>query len=218
MQANITEIFSSIQGEGPYIGCRQIFVRFSGCNLRCEYCDTDHRPVKMLTCEELLQEINSLNIISHHSISLTGGEPLVHSDFLSEFLPMLSDLKVYLETNGVLYNEFRKIAPYVDIISMDIKIESSTGQQLPFEAHEEFIKVARFFKKEIFAKVVVSENITDEEIRLIKYLVKDDMMLVLQPMDNKCPADKLISIQMNFLKDIKDVRVIPQVHKYMGLM
>ena len=59
---------------------------------------------------------------------------MLYADFLSEFLPMLTDLKVYLETNGVLPDELRKIAPGVDIISMDIKIESSTGQPLQFEA------------------------------------------------------------------------------------
>ena len=44
MQANLIEIFSSVQGEGRYVGCRQLFVRFEGCNLQCRYCDTENAP------------------------------------------------------------------------------------------------------------------------------------------------------------------------------
>lgn len=199
------------------MGCKQIFVRFSGCNLSCKYCDTDHKQTGTPTCEELLEEICSLNTIPHHSISLTGGEPLLQAEFLSSFLPKLQGLKVYLETNGTLPEELEKIAPYVGIIAMDIKIESSTGYPMPYDEHAEFIETARNSNKEIFAKVVISEDIDGNEISLIKKLIKDEMPLILQPMNNACPADKLLSIQNEFLKDIKDVRVIPQMHKFLGL-
>ena len=51
MQENLIEIFSSIQGEGKYVGCRQIFVRFEGCNLACRYCDTENAPGAHPTCQ-----------------------------------------------------------------------------------------------------------------------------------------------------------------------
>ena len=73
----IKEIFESIQGEGPYIGYNQLFVRFSKCNLNCKYCDTDFTSdLKEYSLEELLEETNKFKNI--HSISLTGGEPLLH--------------------------------------------------------------------------------------------------------------------------------------------
>src|SRR6056297_2501898 len=98
ISANITEIFSSIQGEGIYIGHKQIFIRFSGCNLNCSYCDTDYsiqdycciyenedkyQKVKNpFTPSKLMDEIEKLNPIKHHSLSLTGGEPLINAEFL----------------------------------------------------------------------------------------------------------------------------------------
>ena len=90
MKTHINEIFSSIQGEGILIGRRQIFVRFSGCNLDCNYCDTSksRNPIlgDLITKEELINKINNLITPDFHSISLTGGEPLLHSDFIKEFL------------------------------------------------------------------------------------------------------------------------------------
>ena len=245
-KAKIVEIFDSIQGEGLYVGHKQIFVRFSGCNLNCRYCDTNSneqenckiyqdknnfKEIKNpVSYKKLIKEIQQLNSANHHSISLTGGEPLIHCDFLKNFLEQNKrcNLQIYLETNGTLARELKIIAPYIDIISMDIKIESSTGQPFMFKEHAEFIETANSFNKELFAffiKVVISPDINEDEINLIKKLLKNsknEISLILQPLnksglENKISSKKLISIQNEFLKDIKDVRVIPQVHKYLGL-
>ena len=50
METNIIEIFSSVQGEGRYVGCRQLFVRFEGCNINCQFCDTENAPGSHLMC------------------------------------------------------------------------------------------------------------------------------------------------------------------------
>ena len=72
MKYKINDIFYSIQGEGYYTGNAVIFIRFSGCNLKCSFCDTDHSRYKFLTKEEIYTKIKKFN--SKHII-FTGGEP-----------------------------------------------------------------------------------------------------------------------------------------------
>ncbi len=238
--ADIIEIFSSIQGEGPYLGQKQIFVRFSGCNLSCKYCDTDSNTREYCKIYDkpdnfrkiknpvyyrcLAEEISKLNPKIHHSISFTGGEPLLQAEFLRNFLKdfkkEIPGIKIYLETNGTLAEEMKLTVNYIDIISMDIKLKSSTHEPVPFRDHAEFIRVLRGFSGDFFVKIVINQHITQNEISLVKELLKTsgrDIKLVLQPESNRHPGEKLLSVQNEFLKDIKDVRVIAQMHKYLNL-
>ena len=108
-EAKIKEIFTSIQGEGPVVGYKQLFIRFCGCNLACNYCDTDfgYNNAQSYSAQKLADYIMSeFDLTKIHSISLTGGEPLLYSDFLNEFIPLIkskTQVKIYLETNGTLY-------------------------------------------------------------------------------------------------------------------
>src|SRR3989338_3452951 len=96
-ETEISEIFSSLQGEGPYLGVKQIFVRFGRCNMHCVYCDElekmKEEAFSIYSLEKLLGEIESMETEKgeHHSISLTGGEPLFYTSFLREFLPKLKE-------------------------------------------------------------------------------------------------------------------------------
>ena len=246
--ANIIEIFSSIQGEGPYIGVRQIFVRFAGCNLNCNYCDTkflktDCCQAEMfsgsgsfdkiqnpLSLNNLVDVIETLSCFKNHSISLTGGEPLLHWGFLTNLLPVIKEkhnfLKIYLETNGTLPEQFKKIIKYIDIVSMDIKLESSTGVQTPWGLHKEFIKSAIDNNMEIFVKIVVTNNIQNEEIADIIGLImhfEKTIPVILQPVTTEDTAlqpapVKLLRIQEALMSVLDDVRVIPQTHKFLGLL
>jgi organic radical activating enzyme len=111
---NISGIFSSIQGEGPYAGYRQIFIRFSGCHLSCDYCDENTTEGKILTDEEALKEVNNLNKSFHHSISLTGGEPLLQVDEIKKLIPKLP-LPIYLETSATLPDYLKEIYKNISI-------------------------------------------------------------------------------------------------------
>ena len=215
----VKEIFTSIQGEGPFVGYKQLFIRFCGCNLSCNYCDTDYRTVDSVEYE--LAEL--IDILKHnsdcHSVSLTGGEPLLNVGFLKEFLSQCP-LPVYLETNAVLAGELSEIIDYVDYISADIKLKSATGGNDLFSEHDRFFSIASC--KDLFAKIVFDENILDSEInQCCKLGAKYGIELILQPMmiENNLSVTKefIENTYDKFLKKYKKVRLIPQIHKFLDL-
>ena len=103
--AKIREIFESIQGEGPYVGEKQLFIRFCGCNLNCNYCDTDFDVEKSqdYTPTELFEEITKLDDV--FTVSLTGGEPLVRKDDIIRLCEKHDDCGFHAFTNGTLIDE-----------------------------------------------------------------------------------------------------------------
>ena len=219
----VKEIFSSIQGEGPVVGYKQLFIRFCGCNLKCQYCDTDFDEIDAIeyTPKELLEFIQqNFDLKSIHSISLTGGEPLLSVDFLKEFLPLIKNqTKIYLETNATLTQNLIPIKNYIDIISADIKLKSSTGLDT-IKLHDKFFEQCKNINT--FAKIVFDENITDEEINNCTTLAnKYNIELVLQPkmIDDKMTvtSDFCNEILDKFIKQYKNTRLIPQVHKFINV-
>lgn len=224
-KTKIKEIFASIQGEGPYIGVKQLFIRFCGCNLNCDYCDTPNSAESNFlefTPEELSSHIQSFKLNTLHSISLTGGEPLIWADYLLEFLPLINNHKIYLETNATLNNHLEKVIGLIDIISADIKLPSASGVVQSFAFHDEFFKVTQNHDKEVFAKIVFDENILDNEIEnCLKLAEKYNLPLILQPktvnnkiLFNQC---KILEILDKFSGKYPNTRVIPQVHKLIGV-
>ena len=241
MKENLIEIFSSIQGEGKYVGCRQVFVRFEGCNLDCRYCDTENTPGSHEICEietyagsrefaklpnprsaaQVAVEINRLcKEVPHQAVSFTGGEPLLHADFIRELAKEL-EVPTFLETNGTLYKQLASIIDIVDIISMDIKLPSIVSQP-QWEAHRRFIEVAK--AKDLYIKLVVAEETTEAEFRQAIDLVAEtapETLLIIQPVTpyggvKAASPEKILMYQNYALTKLKDVRVIPQTHKFIG--
>ena len=95
----INEIFYSLQGEGYHSGTPAVFVRFSGCNLRCAFCDTQHQNGAMMSLQEIVNEVNKYPIAP--LVVLTGGEPSLFIDeaFVDE-LKQKTGKKIAIETNG----------------------------------------------------------------------------------------------------------------------
>lgn len=223
METKIKEIFSSIQGEGPVVGYKQLFIRFCGCNLKCNYCDTDFGldNAKQYSPVSLFEKINEeYKLETFHSISLTGGEPLLSYKFLKEFLPNVKNkTKIYLETNATLPDELSEIKQLIDIISADIKLESSTGLNT-MELHKKFFEKCQGIKT--FAKIVFDNNITESEINDCINLGKQyKLELILQP---KMIGDKM-SVTSDFCNEVLNkftthypsTRLIPQVHKFIDV-
>lgn len=226
--AKILEVFKSVQGEGKYLGAVQVFVRFFECNMHCVWCDTPGsigdttRNYKDVDLESLLNQIRPL-YEGCHSVSITGGEPLLQADFLRIFLPKLQHegMKVYLETNGVLPDALRQIIEWVDIIAMDIKLPSSTREKAFWDEHEDFLTSS--LAKDVFIKMVITNDTSADDVYQAVDLVRrvnPHTLLIFQPnfLDMKSGVvDKCQEYQQYAAKYLRDTRVIPQTHKYMKL-
>lgn len=228
MNAKILEIFRSIQGEGKYAGVPQVFVRFFECNMHCVWCDTPasigdgKREYEELSLRDVLSRVKALGE-SIHSVSITGGEPLLQKDFLKSLCHALRQKgrKIYLDTNGTLPEALREVIKDIDIIAMDIKLPSSTQQKAFWMEHQEFLKVA--VRKEVFIKAVISSQTHLGEVLKAAQLVAaiaPKVPFILQPnyLDmKKGVIEDCVRYQKLCAKILKDVRILPQVHKFMKL-
>lgn len=218
------EIFSSVQGEGKYVGCRQIFVRFADCNLRCRYCDTDFSRRSECRIEDVIGEIERLmSETPTHSISLTGGEPLLHWEAIRSIAERLKGERLFLETNGTLAAELERVIDVIDIVSMDIKLSHSIGRDLLSE-HRRFIEIAR--RKDLYIKIVVDGETSEEKFMSAVSMiagVSKEILLVIQPVTpvkkniRAVRAEDLLRYQSAALKYLSDVRIIPQTHRLINV-
>ena len=246
-QAQVVEVFSSIQGEGSHIGCRHIFVRFFACNLRCNYCDTPESLTgtprarleveagqgnfeicdNPITEESLMSCITRLAQNPHDAVSLTGGEPLLQKDFLRSLCPQIRALGLgtFLETNGTLPEHLRAVIHCIDTVSMDIKLpETLRNGQSWFDKHREFLRIA--LQTEVYAKLVLPAapnwSAVEKAAKMIAS-VDSTVLLVIQPVTpsgsiTESPSSETIVRTFDIAsKHLSDVRVIPQVHKMIGL-
>jgi 7-carboxy-7-deazaguanine synthase len=253
LTANLIEIFSAIQGEGINVGTRQIFVRFGGCDLRCAYCDSQHTWQKQPTCEiehtpgdrdfqtydnpielpQLLDWVDRQNQPHlHDSISITGGEPLLHAPFLAQFLPQvkeLTHLPIYLETGGHRPKQLATVLPYLDLVGMDIKLPSVSGET-HWERHHQFLTACHDAGVEVFIKMIISQTTEPAELQQAARLVAEidrQIVVFLQPMTALAqphtnavltaptPA-QVLAWQAVMKENLPHVRVVPQTHKMLG--
>ena len=243
--ANLIEIFSSVQGEGLYVGCRQVFVRLAGCNISCDYCDTtesfyapDHAKIEKqagmrdfhlvdnpLPLKALVDATAKLCRSPHHSISITGGEPLLQPAAVKALAALrATGTKIFLETNGTLPEALMEVIDAVDIISMDIKLpEMLTGRQF-WREHEKFLHIAA--AREVYVKLVITGQTPQTEfLAAVETIagVSRDIPLILQPVTpiRDIPAvaqETLLAWQGEALTKLAEVRVIPQTHKQLGVL
>jgi organic radical activating enzyme len=246
--APVKEVFCSVQGVGPYVGRRQAFVRFSGCNLSCDYCDTDFansaacnyekvegsgifekipNPVSIEKLEAMLQPFEKL-----HSISLTGGEPLLHANFIKK-LDLSSPL--YLESNMTLPEHAKNICDKVTYVAGDFKLPEAVRRFCPgtLETHvENTIECFKLLRKnnsrDCFCKIIVSRNTNFESvISAVEYVENYVSCVILQPetptgdaekgCSNQAYVRKILELQKNLL-EMTDTLIIPQTHRMWGCL
>ena len=242
-ELRLIELFSSIQGEGLFLGRRQLFVRLAECNLNCAYCDTPFQPPPFWRVEtspgsgafaqaanpvaaaELSERIRSIQQLSpiHHSLALTGGEPLMQVTALAAWLPQVNQvLPVFLETNGTLPQSLAAVLPWLAWVSMDIKLESSCGVATPWQAHADFIRLAG--EKLCQVKLVIDPATPDEEVVTATRLVADcapGTPLILQPRTIQgrpgVSGSRLLDLQEAAARIHAETLVIPQLHPLLAV-
>ncbi len=191
---NLVEIFSSVQGEGPHVGCRTLFVRFGGCDLRCRWCDSPHTWQPAARCRLALDPLGAeerwldnpvdteravaacdrLGLEGHDFVSLTGGEPLLQADAVDACARALRPRgpRVLLETHGLHAEALARVVDAIDVVSMDWKLASDVrwadraarGSQTPFAESHARFVEVALAAPELVVKLVVTPRSGDEEI------------------------------------------------------
>jgi len=247
-RGNISELFVSFQGEGSHAGRRQLFVRLGGCPLRCRYCDTPDSLVPVPVCRVLgpdgeRRRPNPLDVATLdaevaalasaapplHALAVTGGEPLLQVDFLLAWLGARGPdgLPVLLETAGIWPDRLQRLLPLVAIVSLDVKCPSNTGERARWEEHQACVAAASAAGREVYVKVPVDDATAPEEVergaRLVA-TVDPRVPLFLTPLTE--PAGTRLTIGAAALERLQaiasrvhpDVRVLPQLHKVLGIL
>ncbi len=199
----IYSIFKSLQGEGLTIGAPTVFIRASGCPLRCTYCDTPQAFDKgeQMSLEEIMRKVGKMKC---RHVCLTGGEPLAQKD-APRLIQMLLDESYHLvlETNGAMPLD---TLPCVEnlTISMDIKCPSSgESEKMLFENIEVLGPTDQL-------KFIIQDDADYEYAKEIidKFIPKCEVILTpVGGKDLKALAEKVLKENLN-------VRVLPQLHKF----
>ncbi len=203
MKFKINEIFQSIQGEGLLVGIPMNFIRFCRCNLSCDYCDTDFRKGVEISIDEITKHLKE----EFCWVSLTGGEPMLEENLINLILRLKGNkFKILLETNGTLFDE--NIFDNSDFLSVDIKGPSSGNPGYGVEVFDYCLKNSGSSQ----LKFVIG-GMDDFEFFREVYR-KEYPNWILQPEWNSIKKIDY-GVIMDRIHD--NVRIIPQVHKQMGL-
>lgn len=199
-----TEIFASVQGEGLRQGEPTIFVRLSGCNRRCGFCDTKKawRGGRETPVEKIVGEVLRLRLDSPAEwVCLTGGEPLAQD--VGPLVRRLheEELMVQVETNGTFPPE-----QGADWLTVSPKPPD-------YEVHPGFLKLARE------VKLVVCRALTLDAVRTVRKSFPPEIPLILQPQSNAPWSRKkaLKILEDAYRSGLTGIRVSVQLHKVYGL-
>ena len=196
----ILEIFSSFQGEGPFVGTPATFLRLAGCNLNCEWCDTDLTEVKEMSLERvsviISKQIKSFNI---NLLVITGGEPSLQLNEIEELIKLLpNNLHIQMETNGFksfLINE-----------NIDYVISPKLDKEEVF---------ARYCKYDnVYFKFVICSQEDIDEVIFLKNKYNYDKIIWFQPEFNH--DVEIANLIVNNFNKLENIKISAQIHKYLN--
>ncbi len=206
----VNEIFYSIQGEGIHSGLPTIFIRLTGCNLRCKWCDTQYAYDEgdEMTITEIIAKLTTY---PSKLICITGGEPLAQTG-PNELIGELLELGYYIniETNGSI-NIQNLLTKYNEIlISLDIKCPSSEMENQMDLTNIELLKATDQLKF-----VIQDLNDYDHALKILREH-HPDCHIIFTPLEGielKWLAEKVLEDQSLFEELGIKIRVLPQLHK-----
>lgn len=208
----IAEMFSSINGEGTHAGQLAFFVRFTGCNLNCSYCDTKWANVPNaeyteMTADEIRSEVQKSGI---SNVTVTGGEPLIQPNIVPLLETLCGDGRyVEIETNGSAdVSEVLKIKGNRPALTMDYKLPSS--------GMESFMRTENFVLLEAKDTVkFVSGSLADLEraLEIIrKYGLIGKCAVYISPVFGKLKPAEIVDFMLS--NKLNGVNVQLQMHKF----
>ena len=198
IKIKVSEIFTSFQGEGPYVGVPATFLRLYGCNLNCQWCDTDISTYEMLSVDDVAEilmtqmEFNNINLLV-----ITGGEPTLQMEEIKRLIKEIpEDIKIQLETNGSIF----EYLPEIEYV-----ISPKEDKEKVFENYYKY--------ENVFFKFVITCEEDIDEVISIKNKYGYDKTIWLQ---GEFSRDALMAdlIRENFPR-LKNIKLSVQTHKYL---
>lgn len=223
-------MFSSYQGEGPYAGLKQVFVRLSGCHLRCVYCDTPHswERSSTWTCrgetrknpvsvEDALDAVRSFG--PHPSVSITGGEPVIQAEFVRDVALGVRAMgsRTYLDMSGTLSDRLAICAKAIDVFAFDVKLPSCPGVRVDADDVRRCLELSR--GAEAFVKIVVMKDTPPADLEWAARVIPADIPVILQlatpvnPQTAPPEGETLARLRRAFGRE---AAVMPQLHVLAG--
>jgi organic radical activating enzyme len=235
LKVRLFEIFTSIEGEGILYGTKTLFVRLAGCPFTCFYCDTkESLPLdsgKEYTLDEACKLIDSNIKNQTYKVNFTGGDPLIQHNAVAELAKYIQTKKIptYLESSCFDSDRFSQVLPFIDFVKIEFKTKDSnfvdsTHYERLIDNALKCLQLSVTSKKTTYIKIVVSSKTKLGDfknlISMIFHIVskKDIDGFIIQPTYGV--AEPSLDLLLN-LYDIvypyyTDVRVVPQLHKFIG--
>lgn len=235
-RARISEIFTSIEGEGIFVGKKTLFIRLSGCHLKCRWCDTKYALPLDSGIDYQIDEIKDLIIKElqpfTYKVNFTGGEPLLQTEAvieLADFMKKQTNLKTYMESSCFDSELFSKVLPYIDICKIEFKTDDS--KVVEDEEYDNLLlneikclELALESNKATYIKIVVTNSTNLESFKNLVYSISkkikpsDILGFIIQPSFGIDPptVNKLLDTYDIVQSMFSEVRIIPQLHKEIG--
>ena len=235
MKVRLFEIFTSVEGEGILYGTKTLFVRLAGCPFTCFYCDTkESLPLdsgKEYDIQEACQLIDSNLKKQTYKVNFTGGDPLIQHEAVAELAKYVQGKKIptYLESSCFDSDKFNHVLPFIDIVKIEFKtkdskfVDSKHYERL-IENAMNCLKSSVSTKKTTYIKVVVSSKTElNEFTNLVSSIfnsVSENQIdgFIIQPTYGiaEPSLDLLLNLYDIVYPRYHDVKVVPQLHKFIG--